>query len=161
MDKFVFLDLEGTVCSLIENQQYSTTDYGNLPKVRQWLEKEGVTAVGIFSFAIDNAEERDTFRNSWLRKGLEEQLDVQIFRIVTVEDVKADIERRKNIRIEFLWEVKQLYGKEIGFIEHCRANYRLCECVLLDDMVDNMILHTEDRQTGNQLVIRTVNVDTI
>lgn len=156
MSKHIFLDLEGTVCSLIENQQYSTTDFADLRRVRDWLHREDpdVVAVGIFSYAIDNKEEKDTFMRSWLRKGLEEQLGVMITRIVTADEAQAFSELRRKTRFEFLWEFKQRIGKETGFIDYCKSQFKDCECVLLDDAVDNVRVEVLDKN----LIIRTVNV---
>lgn len=157
MSKHIFLDLEGTVCSLIENQQYSTTDFANLCRVREWMLKEdpNVATAGIFSYAIDNKEEKDTFMRSWLRKGLEERLGVMITRIVTAEEAQSFSELRRKTRFEFLWEFKQRIGKETGFIDYCKSNFKDCECVLLDDMVDNVRLEVLDKN----LIVRCVNVN--
>ena len=156
MTKLVFLDLESTVISLIEDQTYSTTELCNIQLVREWLKDQSVTAVGIFSFAIDNDEERMTFMNSWLRKALEEGLGVTVGNVVTVEEVRNAILRKHKVKLEELWEVKQLWGKERGFVDYCKVNFRDCECILLDDLVDDMIM-----RVGNNISIETVNVDNL
>ena len=157
MTKLVFLDLEGTVISLIEDQFYSTTELYNTQLVRKWLKERGVTAVGIFSFAIDNDVERTTFMNSWLRKALEEGLGVTVGNVVTVEEVRNAILRKHKVKLEYLWEVKQLWGKERGFVDYCKVNFKNCECVLLDDLVDDVTMLIKDKN----LSIETVNVDNL
>ena len=157
MTKLVFLDLEGTVISLIEDQSYSTTELFNIQLVRKWLKDQGVSAVGIFSFAIDNDVERITFMNSWLRKALEEGLGVTVGNVITVEEVRNSILRKNRVKLEDLWEVKQLWGKERGFVDHCKVNFKNCECVLLDDLVDDMTMNVKDLA----LIIETVNVDNL
>lgn len=150
MDKFVWLDLEGTVIAT-----WDDPELGNIQKVRQWLKNEGAKAVGIFSFAIDDDKDKTYFKNSFTLKALEQALGVMITRIVTVEEVRHAIMLKNKVKLEGLWEVKQLWSKERGFIDFCFQHFKDCECVLLDDLVNDMTMTFERKN----LTIRTVNVD--
>lgn len=153
MNKFVLLDLEGTVIDTIDDQ--NITD--DIPKIRKWLEGENVPSVGIFSFAIDNKEERDTFMRQYTRRTLESLLKVDIGKVVTTEDAMAAAVSRNRVRFEALWEFKQLWGKERGFIDFAFQNFTNAEVVLLDDLV---VDQTVVFPTKN-LTIRLVNVNTL
>lgn len=150
--KHVFLDLEGTVITLIDDPVL-----GNISKVKEWLDKEDVMAVGIFSFAIDNNEERNTFMKSWTRRTLDEVLGTIIGNVVTTEDACRAARQVHKVSFEALWEFKQLWGKERGFIDFARNKFKDAEVVLLDDMVPNMTMIMPDLN----LTIRMVNVDTL
>lgn len=150
--KFVFLDLEGTVISIIDDPVLM-----NIDDVSRFLRKEEVEHVGIFSFAIDNDEERTAFSNSWTHKALQQTLKVMIGRIITVEEVMKTVRQKNKVSFEGLWELKQLWGKERGFIDFCKMTFKNCEVVLLDDLVDNVTVHVHDRN----LTIRIVNVNTL
>lgn len=150
MQKFVFLDLEGTIIDTWDNHEM-----GNIQKVRQWLKNENVKAAGIFSFAVDNEKDKADFKNAFVFKALEEALGVMFTRIVTVEEVRHAIMMKNRVKLEDLWEVKQLWGKERGFIDFCFQHFNDCECVLLDDLVNDMTVTF----TRKNLTVRTVNVD--
>lgn len=152
MNKFVFLDLEGTVIDDIDNQGLL-----DLRAVRRWLKSEDVVVVSIFSFAIDNKGERDTFMRQWTRRTLEAELGVEIGKVVTTEDAMAAALHRNRVQFEGLWEFKQLWGKERGFIDFAFQNFTNTEVVLLDDLV---IDQTVVFPTKN-LTIRLVNVNTL
>jgi len=152
MNKFVFLDLEGTVIDDIDNQGLL-----DLRAVRRWLKSEDVVVVSIFSFAIDNKGERDTFMRQWTRRTLEAELGVEIGKVVTTEDAMAAALHRNRVQFEGLWEFKQLWGKERGFIDFAFQNFTNAEVVLLDDLV---IDQTVVFPTKN-LTIRLVNVNTL
>lgn len=150
--KFIFLDLEGTVIDDIDHQ-----NFGNLQKVKRWLAVEGAYVVGIFSFAIDNNEEKHTFMRSPLRKTLEERLSITIGNVVTTEDAMAAAKRRTRVAFDGLWEFKQLWGKERGFIDFAWQTHKDAELVLLDDLVDNQTIFFNDQN----LTIHLVNVDSL
>ena len=152
MNKFVFLDLEGTVIDDIDNQGLL-----DLRAVRRWLKSEDVVVVSIFSFAIDNKGERDTFMRQCTRRTLEAELGVEIGKVVTTEDAMAAALHRNRVQFEGLWEFKQLWGKERGFIDFAFQNFTNAEVVLLDDLV---IDQTVVFPTKN-LTIRLVNVNTL
>ncbi len=152
MNKFIFLDLEGTVISLIDDPVLM-----NIDLVKNWLANEQANIVGIFSFAIDNEKEKDEFQNSWVKKALQSNLNIQIGRIVTVEDVLKSVRQKNRVSFEDLWELKQLWGKERGFVDFCKMTFSNCEVVLLDDMVDDMLMTLPDKN----LAIRTVNVNSL
>lgn len=154
--KLVFLDLEGTVISMIDDPVLM-----NMSKVGHWLKNEKVDNFGIFSFAIDNKEERDEFTRGWVYKTLEQRFDRPIGRIVTTEEAMKGACGINRVSFEGLWEFKQLWGKERGFIDFGRQmfnNFEVpIELVLLDDMVPNMIVELPDIN----LTIRLVNVDSL
>lgn len=152
MNKFVLLDLEGTVIDDIDNQGLL-----DLRAVRRWLKSEDVVVVSIFSFAIDNKGERDTFMRQWTRRTLEAELGVEIGKVVTTEDAMAAALHRNRVQFEGLWEFKQLWGKERGFIDYVFQNFTNAEVVLLDDLV---VDQTVVFPTKN-LTIRLVNVNTL
>jgi hypothetical protein len=154
MNKHVFFDLEGTVIDDIDNQNI----VNDIPTIRKWLEGENVLSIGIFSFAIDNKEERDTFMRQFTRRTLESLLKVDIGRVVTTEDaMAAAVSRNRTVRFEGLWEFKQLWGKERGFIDFAFQNFTNAEVVLLDDMVTDQVVFFPRKS----LTIRLVNVNTL
>ena len=152
MNKFVFLDLEGTVISDIFDPVLC-----NIQKVKDWLHAEGKPEyVAIFSFAIDNDDESSQFRNG-LAKHLEQALDVKIGRVVTTEHAQVAARQKNRVSFENLGEFKQLWGKERGFIDFAKINFTNCEVVLLDDLVDNCEVYVKDKN----LNVRTVNINTL
>ena len=155
MQTKVFLDLEQTVTTLIEDQLYSTTELIGIQKMRKFLKERNASVVSIFSFAIDNDEERMTFLNSWLRRALEEGLGVKILEVITVEEVRNAILKRRRAKFEELWEVKQLVGKEVGFLDYVRQHHKNCHCILIDDMVET----SKMTFSNSGLEVEMINVD--
>ena len=150
-NRFVFLDLEGTVISDIFEQLFC-----NIDTVKNWLAESDTTVVGIFSFAVDNDDERTAFRDG-LAKHLEKALGVSIGRVATTEDAMKAAIVRNRVRFENLSEFVQLWGKERGFIDWTRQTFKNCTVVLLDDLVTNCEFHDFDKN----LTIELVNVNSL
>lgn len=147
--KNIFLDLEGTLIATIDNAELASPG-----PIVKWINSIKPDSVSIFSFAIDNAADRSKFRDSGLQKILEDTFSFKTLDVITVEEVKRAIQLKNHIILDNLTEVKQLWGKTRGFIDFCHFHFSNCECILLDDMVEDMHVHF----TVKNLTVRTVSV---
>ncbi len=140
--KHVYLDLEETV---INNWHDGLIIY-SCKKVSKWLDKNlspKIDDLNIFSFAIYNDEDKETFH-----KILEPMLTVEMGyffdKVLTVDEIKKIVERNEKFSYEDRLEFVQLNGKQWSFIKYCRAVHKNCECYLIDDMVENMTVKYDD-----------------
>lgn len=151
MMKKVFLDLEGTVIT-VWNDAYLC----NIAQVGKFLRSEGVDTVDIFSFAVYDDADRNSFNNG-IRKALEvSSLGVSINHCLTVDEI-AKVLRQSTGTNWNRQELLSVWGKYRAFIDYCRAKFKDCECVLVDDAVPNMTAVDQDKN----LTIRLVNVNSL
>lgn len=140
----IFLDLEGVII----DDWFSGEPTEHLPRIKAWL--GDAKEVGIFSFAIDNAEDVARF-NQVFKPRIEAELGVKVVEVVTVAEVCRVMVKVRRVSLD-LNDVKQLYGKGPSFTEWIFATKCPGTFVLLDDNVTN-------RETcQGASVVKTVNV---
>lgn len=139
-----FLDLEMT---LIESWDLPVLI--NQDRIKSLGIKEAI----IFSFAIWNEKDIDTFNNTMKHK-IEQFFDINIVHVLSLVDIVKGVSNfRPIIKDEF--DLREFHTKESAFVDFIRGTDRsLVECVLVDDMVEEMemVLNKEKK-------IRTINVD--
>ncbi len=151
MMKKIFLDLEGTVITT-----WGDAMLCNTAVVGKFLKAEGVTEVDIFSFAVYDDADRQSFNNG-IKKALEmSSLGVTINHCPTVDDMMRVV-KRFTMTAWTRQEMLSVWGKYRTFVDYCRAQYKDMECVLVDDVVPNMTIVDHDKN----LTIRFVNVETL
>ena len=124
----------------------------NVSKLQDWVEKNNVTEITIFSFAIWNDADVERFNHEFKSK-LERAFNVKVVDVVkaeTVHEVVCHAMRAAFTLSEFL----SLWGKKRSFMEYCAITLKDCTAVLLDDCVPNMTVHMHDLN----LVVEYVNV---
>ena len=151
MKKSVWLDLEDSV---INNWRDKDLSPSGIKVTRNFLKRNRVSEINIFSFAIDNEADRKEFVSSGLKAQLEEALEVTIKEIALADDLRKST--LKNIGVDFaLWEFKCVWGKFRGFQDFCI--FRRTEdihFILIDDTVPNSVLVME----RPDIVVETVNL---
>ena len=143
----IYLDLEGVII----DDWFNGNPTSHMPKIKAWL--RGAKEVGVFSFAIDNADDLRRF-DKLFRPWIESSLGVRVVDVPTVADVARVMVKVRRVSLG-LNDVKQLYGKGMSFAEWVFATKGDGLFVLLDDNVSNR----EITQGGS--VVRTVNVATL
>lgn len=151
MKRIVFLDLEETVIVSWQNPAMI-----NIEKVRAFFRADKVTEVHIFSFAIDNDNDKQHFELSGMRKQIEDMLEIKIVANPSVQEIMRFCRKHTGNTFD-MREFKLLWGKMRAFHDFCNANFKGCECWLLDDVVPNTTFTNHDNNT----VIRTFQVNSI
>jgi len=148
-----FLDLEETII-----HSFSDPVLCNVQRIRSFLKKAGATEVHIFSYAIHDDFDRETF-NKHIKPTVELALGVKVMSCVTVpEMVKADYEYT-GVKFEKGHEVSefiQLRGKKDGFINYVLARCgKFTRAVLIDDIVPDLTV--THRKKGWSIELWNVN----
>lgn len=154
----IFLDLEETII----------TSFGegllcNLSTVKSFVDRfasknwdnniNGTPEVSIFSFAIWNSKDRDDFELN-IKENIERSLGVRVLDVPTVDDMVKSV--KKHTKSHFsVHEIISVWGKHRTFFDWCKFEEDT-NCVLLDDVVPNLLLI--DGDTG--LSTETVNLFT-
>lgn len=143
----VFLDLEETVID-----SWHSGMLVNSTRVRDWLQRNRVASVGIFSFAIwDTADCQEFDRR--LRPWLSRALDTSIDTVVSTETLWHTDTKHSKIHFENISDYIGIRGKAGAFQNWCR--WQLTEnTVLIDDVVPNQELFLAD---ANRRIV-TVNI---
>lgn len=131
----VFLDLEGV---LIDDWNNRNIHFKTKKQLTSFFESIGSNKCNIFSYAIDNMQDYVTFMK--FANNLELAFNIDIDDVLTVVEI-MDITDSKGI----MWEFK-IDGKRNGFISYVSEitknnTNQLCSFYLLDDNVENEIVH--------------------
>lgn len=134
----LFLDLEGTII----NDWFEPFSI-NTNIIRNFI-SDIFSDLNIFSFAINDKKDLEDF-NLFLKSDIMERFERDIDLVPTVEDVKNIIFKNSNTVFD-IDEVKQIFGKERGFIEFCRNRTDDDGFILIDDVVENLCLEMSDKK---------------
>lgn len=147
----VFLDLEQTV---IDN--WDSGMLINSTAVRGFLAEHQVKQFDVFSFAVWNQPDLDTFERLH-RRALERSLDATVQTVPTVEQMMLADTGLTGVVFENVSDFIGLRGKPMAFVNWCRVNHPGENCLLLDDIVPNIDVVDRDRD----VTVRLVNVDVL
>lgn len=148
MKRILFLDLENTIidtwdtCNLASNHEV----------IKNWIKENNFDEVHVFSYAIWNEDDVNTFDRPEFRGWLESVFEIKFNDNILTIDKMIKL-CNNNLRIimdrdDFFAFMK----KDIAFRLICEQLFHECDCFLLDDMVKNTSLFI-----GNHL-INTIDV---
>lgn len=135
MNPIVFLDLEETII-----ESFSDPVLCNVTKIRNFLEARDVTKIHMFSFAIYNDADRDTF-DRFIRPNIEEALGVTVISCPTVVEMYKTDTNFTGTRFDIINPVMDyisLRGKKDAFINYVNAVFDYDVAILIDDMVPDL-----------------------
>jgi hypothetical protein len=145
----VFLDLEETVIDSWDSGLLT-----NVSRIQSFLKEQDASSVTIFSFAVWNAGDQKTFE-ARLRAPLETALGCRIDSCPSVADFMAVDASVTGVHWgNDLCEFVSMRGKFGSFMSWCRQHHPTENCVLVDDVVQNIDVVNRDTST----VIRFLNV---
>ena len=148
MKTSLWLDLEGTVINNWDDALF--TAY--IPKIRRFIKsKPNDVEINIFSHAIYDDSDVNTFINSGMKDSIESSLKVDIKCYPSVEQIMNSIYKFDKIKYDSVHEFITLNGKFFSFIKFCRSlpkpDIKTCY-YLIDDCVEDSLLefHTQNKQ---------------
>ena len=134
-----FFDLEQTLmesweCPVPMNKQL----------VDEWKENFSISEIFIFSFAIWDEKDKETF-NSQMKWRLEKFFGFTIVDVVTKDEVFQTIKNHRKIAMDE-HDFTDFFNKENSFLEWARIKFEDDKIFLFDDMVSNMSVTDSDKQ---------------
>lgn len=137
----VFLDLEDTVIDT-----WGSNHLVNRAVVTDWLKELNVTEVRIFSFAIWDEKDKETFVTSGLKEMLEQAHGVTIVEWLSVDEMVKLSKEFSGVQWEDRLDFMQLRGKHGAFFDVCKVREQGCTCILLDDAIphETLLVHHRD-----------------
>lgn len=154
--KHLFLDLEDTIITPVMSSWASTDiELINTQKVCNFIEKERPDYIHIYSFAIWHDKDRDEF-TQFLLPYIKRRMGVNISFIPTVEEIANVLD---GVFVSKPLEHRDMskLGKQLTFIEYVKKKFSKCECILIDDMVEDSIHTFIDKR----LSVRCINVGSV
>lgn len=159
--KYLFLDLEETIITPIENG-WQAVDLINVEKIKRIIAEFKPDVVSIFSFAIWNDHELGQF-DKYLREILETELNVKFVEVYVVDtDIipMACAVRRMAASTVDLSEVCAFWGKHEAFRLVVRSQFgdawenfdAITEVMLVDDTVLNETWDWPDLKISGKIV---------
>lgn len=149
MNKIVFVDLEETlIVSWFERVLC------NVEKIKKFFKENNITEINIFSFAIDSQTDIIDFESPGFKDWLEREFEVKIISNPSTIEIMKVCFKHTGIRFDSLIEFKTMWGKTRAFHDFCQAQFNNCECLLLDDMVQNTTFINHDKN----LIIKTIKI---
>lgn len=146
MNTCVFLDLEETI---IDSWQSGLLV--NVQVLREFLEKNNVTEIGIFSFAVYNDRDLEIFNRDH-KPFIEKALNVTVTSCVTVEQMQKSDTKFTGIFFDNISDFISVRGKKDAFINFVNANIKFDKAMLIDDVVPNMTIRFNDLNKEIELV---------
>lgn len=139
--RVLFLDLEDTV---IDN--WTSGNAVNTVRVRNIIKAVRPTEVRLFSYAVYNKSDVDTF-NTIYRKWLEDLLGIKFEDEVFCVDDLFQMCKRDGVFYESIHDCMSLLGKAHGFQRFIEMSpeYKDCVITLVDDVVTNKTFLYHDR----------------
>jgi hypothetical protein len=132
----LFLDLEETLIEVWQSNGHVNFLIDNIEKINKFIHDNGVSEIGIFSFAIWDDEDRENFITKLSPQLKEFGIEVSDSDVVPVENVAKTILKNMRINLDSS-EVINLWGKDRAFIDWCRFEENGDHFVLIDDAVEN------------------------
>lgn len=146
MNTCVFLDLEETIID-----SWHSGLLVNVQVLRDFLEKNNVTEVGIFSFAVYNDRDLEIFNRDH-KPFIERALNVTITSCVTVEQMMKKDTAFTGIFFDNVSDFISVRGKKDAFINFVNGNVKFDKAMLIDDVVPNMTVRFNDLNKEIELV---------
>jgi hypothetical protein len=141
----IWLDLEETIINNWDDGLFI-----NIIKIRKWLDKLGVDEINIWSFAIWNDKDINTFEEQ-LKDNIEVIFNRRIVDYPSVEAMRAYVYGYERIHYDSQQEFMNLNGKRWSFIKYCMAYQIGQHSILLDDAVPNIDVYDRKTKTNIQL----------
>ena len=156
MKKHLFLDLEETLIDSIEKQQLLQ---GEVLKVKNFIKHHQIKEFGIFSFAIDTAEDVAKLLDSKLVTRLESEFSATCTSIKHTSFLRRQTLICSGCNFD-LFEFKSVWGKERAFIDHAEREDEGGLWVLIDDTVKTKHVATPNKNGGVKHIL-LINVNDI
>lgn len=144
----LFLDLEDTI---INSWQDPTVMEHNIHNIKRLIKFWELSQVSIFSFAIYDDLDKETFVES-LKINLEEALGVKIVEWLSVKEMQMIVQEYDGVRYDNHLEFIQLKGKHGAFIDVCLARENDDTCVLIDDCVPMRVISDYNTKVDVHLI---------
>ena len=134
MKKIFYFDLEGTVI-----EDWHDPLLCNVQKVRDFIAKNEINEIHIFSAAIWNERDKNVFFKS-MKQCLEGAFAVQIVSWPSMEEVWKNTQW-KAVKFDDVMEMIAMIGKKRMFEDWCKwMHHKDSHCFLLDDSFDDEVL---------------------
>ena len=143
----VWLDLEDTIIT-----NWDDGILLNPNKIKNWLDKNHIEDIDIWSFAIWNQQDKDFFVSSNMKTTIENALKRRINDFLSVEDMQSLIFDYERITYFSREEFMQLNSKKWSFIKYCLGYQMGHTCYLIDDAVPNQTIIDHNTNTTIHLV---------
>ena len=156
MKKHLFLDLEETLIDSIEKQQLLQ---GEVLKVKNFIKHHQIKEFGIFSFAIDTAEDVAKLLDSKLVTRLESEFSATCTSIKHTSFLRRQTLICSGCNFD-LFEFKSVWGKERAFIDYAERKDESGLWVLIDDAVKTKHVATPNKNGGVKHIL-LINVNDI
>lgn len=137
MERKFFLDLEETMV-----ESWDDARVCNLGKLKSFFKNNDVKNIHMFSFAIWNQADKETFLTKF-KPFLEEVFDVNIESVPTLEEILGDVKAHNKSEWDLI-DLSVVWGKHRSFVDFCTLNFTNAICVLLDDAVPNQTVLVRD-----------------
>lgn len=146
MNTCVFLDLEETIID-----SWESGNLVNVQVIKDYLEKNNIKEVGIFSFAIYNDRDLDIFSRDH-KTAIERVLNVTISTVISVEQMLKLDTAFTGLFFESVSDFISIRGKKDAFINFVNGNVKFDKAILIDDVVPNMSIKYHDVNAEIELV---------
>ena len=143
----VWLDLEDTIIT-----NWNEALLTNNGKIKKWLDERDVKELRIWSFAIQNNNDKERFVRSGIKRMIETALERPILEWLSVEEMQTLVQYYDGIIYESQTEFRQIHSKQWSFIKFCLGSKKNMTCVLIDDAVANLKITEYDRLLDIHLV---------
>lgn len=146
MKKIFYFDLEETVI-----ESWHDPLLCNVKKVRDFIAKNNIEQIHIFSAAIWNDRDKNTFEKS-LKPFLEGVFNIEILSCPSMEDVWKETQW-KTVKFDNVMEMIAMIGKKCMFEDWCKwKHHKDSHCVLLDDSFEDEIIINRVHNTQVEVV---------
>ena len=158
----LFLDLEDTIIEPVLNG-WANSSMINVPKIKDFIEKNMISDLRIFSFAIWDENQKKQFE-FWVKPALERVLGLKFNQIPTIDDhILPACCKQKRLVVELTQfsDMVEFWGKDLSFMlcmkEWFKDNQEEREIFFLDDAVEDMTFELKD----NKIKCHILNIDKI
>ena len=146
MKKIFYFDLEETII-----ESWHDPLLCNVGKVRDFIAKNNIEQIHIFSAAIWNDVDKHTFEKS-LKIFLEGVFNIEILSWPSMEDVWKETQW-KTVKFDNVMEMIAMIGKKRMFEDWCKwMHHKDSHCVLLDDSFEDEIIINRVHNTQIEVV---------
>jgi hypothetical protein len=147
----LYLDLEETIIAGWDNPTFI-----NSAKIRKYLRDNRVKEVIIYSFAIQNDCDRESF-NFHLKERIEEYFNISVIQVLTLLEIMEVVKKYDRIQYSDTYDFTQINGKYFSFLKYCLMENTGEISILIDDCVPDCISHYSNPET----TIRTISVENL
>lgn len=158
----LFLDLEDTIIEPVKDD-WANTCLINVSKIKEFMEKNIISDLRIFSFAIWDEKQKKQFE-FWVKPAIERVLEQKLNQVPTIDDhIMPACCKQKGLSVQLTGfsDMVEFWGKDISFMlcmkEWFKNNKDKIEIFFLDDDVDNMTFEIKD----NNIKCHILNINKI